>query len=294
MVSSSNHFTRAQPWLGTFVEIRTEATRLSRWHVMSAIDAAFADVAAIHRLMSRQEQGTDVVNLAQADVGEVVPVDVRTAEVLRLALELRDESAGRFDPERPIHPDHCRTFERCKPAWALDGPTAVRILRRATLDLDGIAKGYAVDRAIELLQSRGIAATVNAGGDLRTTESFDEQLVVNCPLAAGGLVHVGRLREGAFATSQSTVLPGSESELAGAGISDRRARNGQLPLMTVSVAAPTCAVADALTKVVALDSDFAHGMLGNRGATAWILREFDGALHVQRLGSASIVTLNAA
>lgn len=40
--------------------------------------------------------------------------------------------------------------------------------RRFTLDLGGIAKGVAVDRIVELLESRDIApALVNAGGDLR-------------------------------------------------------------------------------------------------------------------------------
>ena len=63
--------------------------------------------------------------------------------------------------------------------------------------------------------------------------------------------------------------------------------------MTVSVAAPTCAVADALTKVVAADPGFADTMLEGHDATAWILREFDGALRMQRLGSCSIVKLDA-
>lgn len=294
MVSDSNHVMRAQPWLGTFVEIRAEATRLSRWHVMSAIDAAFAEVATIHRLMSRQEQGSDLVRLAAADVGQVVPVDARTGEVLRLALELQTDSGGRFDPERPDHADGSRKRRRPGPAWMLDEPNAVRILRRATVDLDGIAKGYAVDRAIATLQSRGIAATVNAGGDLRTTEATDEHLLVRSPLAAGGLVSIGRLRAGAFATSQSSVSTGNPAELAGAGIHDRRVRKAALPLMSVSVAAATCAVADALTKVVAVDSDFAANMLERREATAWILREFDGELRMQRLGCSSVVVLNAA
>ena len=175
-----------------------------------------------------------------------MPVDARTAEVLRLALELREESAGRFDPEREDHLDRGREGDRPEPAWMLDGPSVVRILRRTVLDLDGIAKGYAVDRAVGILQSRGIAATVNAGGDLRTSEASGEPLLVRSPFAPGGLVSIGRLGEGAFATSQSSVPTGTESELAGAGIFDRRARNGQLPLMSVSVAAPTCAVADAL------------------------------------------------
>lgn len=44
----------------------------------------------------------------------------------------------------------------------------VRLVRRVRLDLGGIAKGFAVDRAIAQLRDAGVVnASVNAGGDLR-------------------------------------------------------------------------------------------------------------------------------
>lgn len=286
---------RMQPWLGTFVEIRAEASRLPRWGVMSAIDAAFGEIATVHRLLSRQERGADYVRLTEAEAGDVIKVDPRTAEVLRLALDLRSESAGAFDPERREHRQPDPASDDQGPSWSLEDGRMVRIHRRSAIDLDGIAKGYAVDRAIDGLRSNGVAATVNAGGDLRTTRDCSEPLFVRCDtVLRSGLVSLGRLATGAFASSQSRMRNDFDSDLAGAGIDDRRAGGRRPPPMVVGVAAPTCAVADALTKVVAVDPEAALEMLGRRDATAWILRELAGALHIKRLGSSSIVTVDVA
>jgi len=281
---SCKHVARAQPWLGTFVEIRLECAHRPRWQLMAALDAAFAEVEAIHRLMSRQEHGTDMVALAVAAVGETVVVDPRTAEVLCLALELQQQSGGRFDIERREAGKRARTHEWPEPAWAIAGANAVRVLRRADLDLDAIAKGYAVDRAIAILESRALVATVNAGGDLRTCGGSSAPLLVRGPCGAGRLVTFGRLESGAFASSQAGVLPGSGAELAGTGVDDRRPRGRPLPAMTVSVAAPTCAAADALTKIVAVDASFAVGMLRHHRASAWILQESAARLRMHRIG----------
>jgi len=276
------------------VEIRIECANQSRWQMMSALDAAFAEVETIHRLMSRQQHGRDMVALGVAAVGETVKVDARTAEVLCLALELQQESAGRFDIERQDPRMRVHTRERPGPAWSIAGPNAVRILRRAAIDLDGIAKGYAVDRAIAILESRAQVATVNAGGDLRTCGGSTAPLLVRVPCGAGALVNLGRLESGAFASSQAGVLPSGGPEFAGTGIDDRRPGRRALPTMTVSVAAPTCATADALTKIVAVDPEFADHMLGRHRASAWMLRETAGELRMQCLGVPPIVALDAA
>ena len=285
---------RAQPWLGTCVEIRAEAARLPRWEVMAAIDAAFAEIAAVHHLLSRQDRGTDYLQLTQARAGDVLRVDARTAEVLRLALNLRKESAGAFDPECNESPAAATAHAAAQPAWSLEDGREVRVHRQATIDLDGIAKGYAVDRTSDSLHAHGLAGTVNAGGDLRTTRHCSEPLLVRCDTIRGGLVSLGRLGTGAFASSQSRARRELDSALAGDGIDDRRTGGRPLPLMVVAVAAPSCAVADALTKVVAVDPGAAVGLLERCDATAWILRELSGVLRMRQLGSSSIVTVDAA
>jgi thiamine biosynthesis lipoprotein len=325
---------RAQPWLGTLVEIHADGAGQSRWRLMAAVDAAFAEIATIHRLMSRQERGTDLQAIGAARAGQSIRVDRRTAEVLSLALELRTQSGGRFDPEsrsgRPAEQRVGQSEQRvglreqhigpsgtrirwsgqrveqarhrdgpsgndtlAEPAWTLEGPDRLRIHRPAVPDLDGIAKGYAVDRAIALLQAHCLSATVNAGGDLRVCSEAAAPMLIRSPLVEGAFLRVGALHSGAFATSVTTIDPEAESVFASNGICDPRSRRRRLPRMTVSVAAPTCAVADALTKVVAISPAAAVPLLAQYDASAWIVGERAGRPCVRRLGCSTRVTTDA-
>jgi thiamine biosynthesis lipoprotein len=77
--------------------------------------------------------------------------------------------------------------------WRLDGA----MLRRTpgvSLDLGGIAKGWASDRAVE----DGLAAVVSAGGDLRSVDPATVASVVDAEGEVVSRVHVG---VGALATS---------------------------------------------------------------------------------------------
>jgi thiamine biosynthesis lipoprotein len=77
------------------------------------------------------------------------------------------------------------------------------------VDLGGIAKGYAVDRAVEVLKSAGVVrAVVNAGGDLFVLGGASEcpegiHVGIRHPLAEGKLLGWTAVREGAVATSGS-------------------------------------------------------------------------------------------
>jgi thiamine biosynthesis lipoprotein len=100
-------------------------------------------------------------------------------EVTRLAVEARERTGGRFDPtvhDALVSAGYDRSFEEV----ASDGDSAARrpcggdvridgrriaLERGFRLDLGGIAKGYAVDRATGVLAQSG-PALVNAGGDL--------------------------------------------------------------------------------------------------------------------------------
>ena len=74
---------RAQPWLGTLVEISVEDTA-----GQDAVTRAFAEVARLHGLMSFHDGASDVARINRALPGDVVRVDAATWEVLRLALEI--------------------------------------------------------------------------------------------------------------------------------------------------------------------------------------------------------------
>lgn len=236
---------RAQPWLGTLVEIGVPSDTLNEALVNQAIQDAFAVVAQVHRSMSRFDPHSDVCRFHQASVGEAVRINGHTARVLALAEELHELTHGLFDVALGTG------------RWRLDQSHWTKLDEGTRVDLGGIAKGYAVDAAITALQDRQIpVAWVNAGGDLRVigtsvpVDLRDE--------ASGGVRRWAEIQDAAMATSY--FGPDAASRLHG----DSHAAH-------VTVAASRCAVADALTKVVAqVGIEKAEPLLGFFNARAWV------------------------
>jgi len=263
-------YRRARPWLGTLVEMRVEGLDSAR--AIRAIEAAFAEVAAVHRCMSFHESGSDLSRLHRARVGETVRVDARTRAVLDCALSIAQASNGCFDPsiggwqvERGVLPRPDSPFEPdSRATWRdieLLGDSQVRLSRSLWIDLGGIAKGYAVDRAIEVLRDAGAEQIcVNAGGDLRVAGPRAERVHVRD--AFGRVTGVVDAADGAIASSTS-ALRGAASQHWHGG--EHRAVNGA---NTVTVAAPRCMIADALTKVVLAQRAASGAVLAVFGAQA--------------------------
>ncbi|MDH4025627.1 MAG: FAD:protein FMN transferase, partial [Desulfuromonadales bacterium] len=171
---------RSRIMMGTVVEIM--AAGQSSKTLEAAVEAAFAEMERLDKLLSRYNTDSEVSRLSQSTTGG--EVSLSTVEVLTLGLEISSKSGGAFD----------MTLGKLKTLWAFDkesptlpnaaelsaalsgiGPKALSLegqqLRKASpqlqLDLGGIAKGYAVDRAIAILKQHGVAnAAVNAGGDM--------------------------------------------------------------------------------------------------------------------------------
>ena len=206
----------------------------------AALERAFAAIERVHRLMSRQESDSDVARLNRATPGALVTVDAWTWQVLRRAKELHGATGGLFD---------------CAAAPGRDGSLAdleltdgsgVRLRRRLVVSLDGIAKGYAVDQAVEALQVAGAkAGVVNAGGDLRVFGDEPQTVHIRHPRAPGRFATIGDVKNAAVATSSSYF-----------GISplvDPRTRRGRVTKWSATVIASDCTSADALTKPCLLD-----------------------------------------
>jgi thiamine biosynthesis lipoprotein len=133
--------------------------------------------------MSPHIEGSDVARLSRSDSPQ--PVSPETAAVLRLGLHLAAQSNGAFDltlgrlkalwgieGETPQVPDREAVEDALRgigpQALRLEAPLVVKSRPELQLDLGGIAKGYAIDRAIFLLADAGVEfASVNAGGDMR-------------------------------------------------------------------------------------------------------------------------------
>ena len=175
----------------------------------------------------------------------------------------------------------------------------VRFRRPLVLDFGGIAKGYAVDCAIAALRSHGVeSGQVNAGGDLRVFGPRSQPIHVRTGGPQGILLPLVEIADGAVATS---AYGGDRRRVAGrrwaTPLIDPRAGLPMMSTRTVSVIAPTCMLADALTKVVALRGRAAARVLRDYGASATVLSPAVGsvAMHASagrrtscRLGQAAM------
>src|SRR5262249_4065371 len=88
---------RMRAQLGTFVTIRAETDGGEQGVAERAVRSAFAAIRKVERLMSFHRPGSDVSRINRAPVGKVVRVHPWTAEVLREAHRLWEESGGAFD-----------------------------------------------------------------------------------------------------------------------------------------------------------------------------------------------------
>jgi thiamine biosynthesis lipoprotein len=125
-----------------------------------------------------------------------------------------------------------------------------RLARPVRVTVDGIAKGYAVDCAVNALRRSGVpAGWVNAGGDLRVFGTL--VLPVSRRESDGALRPLGGLREAAIASS--AVVQGRADRRFPGTILDAAGHRSAPGVW--SVLARCAWRADALTKVAALAPD---------------------------------------
>ncbi|MFN7975673.1 MAG: FAD:protein FMN transferase [Acidobacteriota bacterium] len=269
---------RARPLLGTIVDI--QAWGLPRADLVRAVERAFRAVTRVHESMSAHDAGSDVARINGSAPGAAVPVGRATFEVLAAAVRLSRETRGAFDPTvAPLlarwgylpHGARSRAARSCG-AIDLVPPRTVVLRRRVAIDLGGIAKGYAVDRAVaSLRRSRVAGAVVNAGGDVRIAGTEPRVIHVPLPRHRGRMALAIPLRNAAIATSAAYR---SIRVVGGRRVShlvDPQKRSPILTRASVSVVAPTCLLADALTKAVMVDGDGARPALRRHGATAFVV-----------------------
>ena len=251
-----NEIQRMRPGLGTYIRIHATGEHSAR--LSAAVEAAFAQIAAVEARLSLFRPDSELSRLNRSfDPMRVHPT---TARLLHWACQLAEQSAHRFNPtvggalvERGRLPDPGGV--RVPVGRASDihlRGTLVQRLRPVMVTLDGIAKGWAVDRAIATLRANGVrSATVNAGGDWRCIGRSE---AITRPRAQGSLT-LGQLTNGACATSAAGLDAARFPALL---------MHGQTPVLLGewTVIAPTAWRADALTKIAAAGDD----------AAAWVAR----------------------
>ena len=229
-------------------------------------------VEQVDAQMSPWKPDSDLMRLNRAPVGDWVDLPAEIREVLDCALEVQRLSAGAFDPcvgalvdawgfgavrDAP-DAQAIRTARESAPLAAhgcleLDR-SAGRARKQAPLQLDlcGIAKGYAVDRMVSVLQNHGVRHALAAlDGELRAVGSqaggMPWAVGLERPEAGRRAVHgVIELEELAVATSGDYrhYLEVGDARIAHT-MDARRSAPVNNAVASVTVLAPTCMLADA-------------------------------------------------
>ncbi len=163
----------------------------------AALRAAVCEVDA---QMSTWKPDSDLMRLNAAPVGAWVEAPERLRDVLRLGLEIGRASGGAFDigmgdavtawgfgseaaGSDPIRAAMAKPRVPAHEALEFDG-TRVRKSAAIALDLNGVAKGYGVDRLADTVRAYGIgAALVGIDGEMRA---------IGTSARRAGLDHRGR------------------------------------------------------------------------------------------------------
>jgi thiamine biosynthesis lipoprotein len=275
-------------------------------HVCSALQSA---VTEIDDQMSAWKRDSDLARINSAPVGDWIEAPARLMDVLRLGLAVGRASGGAFDvglgdavtawgfgPEAAAG-DRIRVAMEAKrrPAWeALDVEAGrLRKCQPVTLDFNGIAKGYGVDRLAETLAGYGITSFLaGIDGEMRAAGRRPDgqpwAIAIEQPDHARRAVHsVLALHDAAVATSGDYR---HWVDVRGRRLSHtmdpRRGVPLPAPPASVTVVAPTCAEADAWATALMVAGPEDGVALAERHEldALFLLRDGSGAVRSQPVG----------
>jgi thiamine biosynthesis lipoprotein len=205
--------------LGTFVTVTIVHPDKSEG--VSAVRAAFDEVHRIHHLMNVHQQNSEVGALNREGYYEEVSDDTR--HVIQRANYFSERFEGAFDitvlpllklweenvskDKIPTDPEISERLELVDYRNIFSEGRNIRFRKRGMgITLAGVAKGYAVDKAIEAIIGCNIRhGLVNAGGDIRVIGGKDEnipwRIAIRDPRDKNRIVTTLELCDQAIATS---------------------------------------------------------------------------------------------
>jgi thiamine biosynthesis lipoprotein len=189
---------QASPTTGEHLVERARASmgsdlRLTAWTAddaaaAAAFDAVFREFDRLEDLMSVWREGSDILRLNAAAGDHPVSVSADVREALTIAHQVSDWTGGTFDvtfgvlsglwkfdyqDKASVIPDRSEVLKRLPLInyrdLEVDDQAGTAFLKRKGMrvNLGGIGKGYAVDRAVDILRRRGFSNfMIQAGGDM--------------------------------------------------------------------------------------------------------------------------------
>ncbi|OHV81809.1 FAD:protein FMN transferase [Ensifer sp. LCM 4579] len=268
-----------------------------------------AAVDEVDTQMSTWKPNSDLMRLNAAPVGGWVPMPARLLDVLRLGIEVGRASNGAFDIGmgdavsawgfglEAASPERIRAAMAAPRRPAYDvleiEPGKVRKHASIALDLNGIAKGFGVDRLAETLGAFGIASgLVGIDGEMRAMGLRPDGAPWTIAIEAPDL---GRRAPHSILALQNAAVATSGDYRHWVGVQGRRLshtidpRRGA-PLMdgpaSVTVVTRTCAEADAwASALMVLGPDAGAARADQLALDAlFLLRGDPGGISARRVG----------
>jgi len=286
--------------MGSTCRLRIAGRAAGRPDALRALAAAEAEVRRIEQRYSRYREDS-VVSRINAAAGSPawIPLDEEDAALLRFADQLHRASDGLFDISSGVlrRVWDFKAGRRPRPealaevlplidwgAVEIDA-TGIRLPRAGMeLDFGGIGKEYAADRAASVLRDAGLEhGYVNLGGDLRLLGPMANgqpwRLGIAHPRQPGAVATGVDMAQGALATSGDYERFFEQDGQRYCHILNPRTGWPVAHWQSISVLAPACLAAGALSTVAMLKGPQAPAFLNAQGV-AWIA--IDGAGAVQR------------
>ncbi len=254
-----------------------------------AVDAAFSEAARIHHLADFFNSQSDVSKINSAKAEEKIPVDPDIMNMLILARDICEKSDGAFDitvapvsalwkfnEESPAPPAEAEIKSRLplvgrdRLTLDTDNMTAAKSFDDTKIDLGGIAKGYAADKAAETLEKLGVeSAIIDFGGNIVTigknskTENGEWRIGLQTPYApTGEYSKILEIKSGAVVTSGTYQRYFEHNGIKYHHIIDpKTGRPASQPFDSVTAVSPSAALSDCIATAVFVMGEEQAGIL---------------------------------
>jgi thiamine biosynthesis lipoprotein len=273
-------------------------------HGAASIDAVIAEMNRIDAAMSTYQPGSELSRLNAQATQRAVVVSAELFGLLTTSMEYSRLTGGAFDVtyasvgfmydfrarQRPSEAQIKKALPEVNYQHVVLNAArrSVRYQRAGMrIDLGGIAKGYAVDRGIDILKQRGIQhALVSAGGDSRVIgDRFGKPWVIGIrhPDRKDEIVTRLPLVDTAISTSGDYERYFDENGVRYHHIIDPRTGHSASLVRSATVLADTAVRTDGLSKTAfVLGADAAIKIFERLGDVDAVLVTPDGVVHYTR------------